>query len=166
MQDHELGAAMKMGMRRLASGVSVLSARDRHGDRFGMTVSSVTSVSDTPPSLLVCVNKQVALQGHVSTLGSHFAINILGRDQKDISNACAGMKGAQDRFSLGDWRQHEDQTPYLGDAQAVFFCTSDKVVSYGTHHIVIGRIYHVEMGLLAPDPLLYLDGGYGAVQKD
>lgn len=166
MQDHELGAAMKMGMRRLASGVSVLSARDEHGDRFAMTVSSVTSVSDRPPSLLVCVNKQVALQGHVSTLGSHFAINILGRDQKEISNACAGMKGVADRFSLGDWRQHEDSTPYLGDAQAVFFCTSDKVVSYGTHHIVIGRIYNVEMGTLALDPLIYLDGGYGAVQKE
>lgn len=166
MQDRELGAAMKMGMRRLASGVSVLSARDEHGDRFAMTVSSVTSVSDTPPSLLVCVNKQVALQGHVSTVGSPFAINILGRGQKDISNACAGMKSVQDRFSIGDWRQSEDQTPYLGDAQAVFFCTSDHVVSYGTHHIVIGRIYNVLIGPLALDPLVYLDGGYGGVQKD
>src|SRR5690625_6815798 len=166
MQDHELGAAMKMGMRRLASGVSVLSARDEHGDRFAMTVSSVTSVSDRPPSLLVCVNKQVALQGHVSTLGSHFAINILGRDQQEISNACAGMKGGADRFCLGDWRQHEDSTPYLRDAEAVFFCTSDMVDSYGTHHTALGRIYNVEMGTLALVPLIYLDGGYGAVQKE
>src|SRR5690554_6237827 len=165
MQDHELGAAMKMGMRRLASGVSVLSARDEHGDRFAMTVSLVTSVSDTPPSLLVCVNKQVAVEGHVSTLGSHFAINILGQDQKDISNACAGMKGYQDRFAIGDWRQDEDKVPWLGDAQAVFFCASDKVVGYGTHHIVIGRILDVQVGPLALDPLIYLDGGYGAVQK-
>src|SRR5690625_7400594 len=124
-----------MGMRCLASGVSVLSARDEHGVSFAMTVSTVTSVSDMPPALLVCVNKQVVLQGHVSTLGSHFAINILGRDQKEISNACAGMKGVADRFSLGDWRQHEDSTPYLGDAPAVFFCTSDKVLRYDTHSI-------------------------------
>jgi flavin reductase (DIM6/NTAB) family NADH-FMN oxidoreductase RutF len=166
MQEHELGTAMKMGMRRLASGVSVLSARTEHGDRFAMTVSSVTSVSDAPASLLVCVNKQVALEGHVSTLGSHFAVNILGREQRDISNACAGMEGYRDRFGLGDWREGPDKVPYLADAQAVFFCSSDKVVSYGTHHIVIGRIFDVLVGPLALDPLIYLDGGYGSVHKD
>ena len=77
-QEAELGMAMKMGMRRLASGVSVLSTRSDDGERHAMTVSSVTSVSDNPASLLVCVNKQVALEGHLSTPGTPFAINILG----------------------------------------------------------------------------------------
>lgn len=165
MLEHELGTAMKLGMRRLASGVSVLSARTEKDQRFAMTVSSVTSVSDTPASLLVCVNKQVAVQGHVSTLGSHFAVNILSAKQQEISNLCAGMEGEQDRFGRGDWRIDGNGVPYLADAQAVFFCQSDQVTGYGTHHIVIGKIHKVFLGELTLDPLIYLDGGYTRAHK-
>lgn len=162
-QTADLGMAMKMGMRRLASGVSILSTRDDAGERHAMTVSSVTSVSDNPASLLVCVNKQVALEGHLSTLGTPFAINILGSDQQAISNRCAGFEGDKPRFSLGDWRQGRDQVPYLADAQATFFCESDQVMTYGTHHIVVARIHEVKLGELSVDPLIYVDGGYAAI---
>ena len=162
-QEAELGMAMKMGMRRLASGVSVLSTRSDDGERHAMTVSSVTSVSDKPASLLVCVNKQVALEGHLSTPGTPFAINILGSDQQAISNRCAGFEGDQPRFSIGDWRQGRDEVPYLADAQATFFCESDQIMTYGTHHIVVARIHEVKRGELAVDPLIYVDGGYSAL---
>lgn len=161
----DLGMAMKMGMRRLASGVCVLSTRDEEGTPFAMTVSSVTSVSDNPASLLVCVNKQVALEGHLSTLGSRFAVSVLSHDQQTVSNLCAGFAG-NDRFAEGDWQDNDDRLPYLADAQAVFFCESDQVSSYGTHHIVVARITEVRMGSLAVDPLLYVDGGYAAIARD
>lgn len=161
----DLGTAMKLGMRRLASGVAVLSTRTDDGERFAMTVSSVTSVSDNPASLLVCVNTQLALEGHLSTQGSPFVINILSSEQKDISNLCAGFEGDKPRFSLGDWQQGEQNLPYLNDAQAAFFCESDRVMTYGTHHIVVARITDVKIGELAVDPLIYLDGGYAAIDK-
>lgn len=161
----DLGMAMKMGMRRLASGVCVLSTRDEQGVPFAMTVSSVTSVSDNPASLLVCVNKQVALEGHLSTLGSPFVVSILAHGQQEVSNLCAGFSGG-DRFAAGDWQNNEQNLPYLADAQAVFFCESDQVSSYGTHHVVIGKITSVRMGSLEVDPLLYVDGGYAAIARD
>ena len=159
--DAELGMAMKMGMRRLASGVSVLSTRTDDGERFAITVSSVTSVSDNPASLLVCINRQLSLEGHLATPGTPFAVNILSADQKDISNLCAGFEGDTPRFSRGNWQQGRDDVPYLADAQATFFCRSDQVMTYGTHHIVVARIIDVSLGELEVDPLLYVDGGYG-----
>jgi flavin reductase (NADH) len=166
MQASDLGVAMKLGMRRLASGVCVLSTHMDDGERFAMTVSSVTSVSDNPASLLVCVNKQVSLEGHLSALGSPFAISILSSHQQDISNLCAGLHPTDsDRFSLGDWQDGPDGLPYLADAQAAFFCRSDMVSSYGTHHIVVGRIFEVVLGGLTIDPLIYADGGYGVLQQ-
>lgn len=162
----DLGTAMKLGMRRLASGVSVLSARTEEGERHAMTVSSVTSVSDTPPSLLVCVNRQLALEGHLSTLGANFAINILASHQRDISNLCAGFEGDKPRFALGNWQAGPMEIPYLGDAQASFFCETDQVTSYGTHHIIIGRILEVRLGKPAVDPLVYINGGYSRLQSD
>lgn len=164
MQDVQLSSLMKHGMRRLAAGVCVLSIRTETGELFAMTVSSVTSVSDNPASLLVCINKQVSQQGHLSTLGNHFAINILSHDQQDISNLCAGREVGKDRSALGSWTQNADGLPYLADAQAVFFCRVDMASAYGTHHIVVGLIHDVVVNDAPPTPLIYIDGRYGSLQ--
>lgn len=160
MQDNQLSQLMKLGMRRLAAGVCVLSMRTDTGEPFAMTVSSVTSVSDNPASLLVCINKQVSQQGHLSTLGNEFAINILSEDQQDISNLCAGRELGRDRFALGAWATNARNLPYLEDAQAVFFCKVDMASVYGTHHIVVGLINDVVVGDAPPAPLVYVNGRY------
>ena len=160
MQNNNVSVAMKLGMRRLASGVCILSARMDNGELFAMTVSSVTSVSDNPASLLVCINKQVSQQGYLSTPGNQFAINALSADQEALSNLCAGREQGRDRFSLGAWHNDENNVPYLTDAQAVFFCEVDVVTDYGTHHIVVGKIHQVLVSEAEINPLLYVDGRY------
>jgi flavin reductase (NADH) len=165
MHNTQLSQSMKLGMRRLAAGVCVLSTRTESGELFAMTVSSVTSVSDNPASLLVCINKQVSQQGHLSTLGNQFAINILAQDQQEISNICAGRDQFKDRFSIGSWSQDKQGIPYLEDAQAVFFCRVDMASVYGTHHIVVGLIHDVHVGEKVLDPLVYVDGRYARLQS-
>lgn len=153
---------MKLGMRRLASGVCVLSTSLPNNQRFAMTVSSVTSVSDSPASLLVCINQQVSQQGHLATKGSQFAINVLSVGHKDVSNLCAGREPTRDRFEVGNWQEDETGLPVLGDAEAVFICQTDHVTTYGTHKIVIGVIHKVILNGAEVNPLLYADGSYGA----
>src|SRR5690606_24041106 len=87
----DLAKAMRDGMRRLPSGVCVVSAQTANSGRFAMTASSVTSVSDQPASLLVCVNRNARI-APVLNLGQKFAINILGQDHQDISVLCADRK--------------------------------------------------------------------------
>ncbi len=165
MHDKNLAASMKLGMRRLASGVCVLSARLDQDDDFAMTVSSVTSVSDSPASLLVCINQQVSKQAHLSTPGCRFAINVLGPQHQEVSNLCAGRSPDQHRLSVGDWRI-EEAMPVLEDAQAVFYCEADKVVTYGTHHIVIAKIFRVDVSSEPVAPLIYMDASYGSFLRD
>jgi flavin reductase (DIM6/NTAB) family NADH-FMN oxidoreductase RutF len=159
MRNKSVSEAMRVGMRRLASGVCVISARIT-GESFAMTASSVTSVSDNPASLLVCINKMVSQQEYFSTQGSVFAVNVLGEGHQAVSNLCAGREPGRDRFSLGGWRQ-DAPSPFLADAQVVFFCETDMLISYGTHQIVIARIQNVQVGDVAFAPLLYADGHYG-----
>ncbi|MES2676333.1 MAG: flavin reductase family protein [Pseudomonadota bacterium] len=159
MSDKSVSEAMKLGMRRLASGVCVISARIE-GEGFAMTASSVTSVSDNPASLLVCINKLVSQQEYFSTQGSVFAVNVLGEGHQAVSNLCAGREPGRNRFSLGDWKQNM-ACPYLADAQVVFYCETDMFISYGTHQIVIARINNVQVGEISFAPLLYADGKYG-----
>lgn len=163
MQDHQLIQLMKQGMRRLASGVCVLSARLADGEAFLMTVTSVTSVSDNPPSLLVCVNRQIQRHAELLPVGSRFAINLLNIDQSEISNLCAGRYDDRDRLSIGNWNQEE--WLFLADAQASFCCVTDKVVSYGTHEILFGRIEKVTIHNNEVDPLIYANGQYGSFKS-
>lgn len=165
MENNNLAVSMKLGMRRLASGVCVLSTILPGSQRFAMTVSSVTSVSDSPASLLVCINQLVSQQGHLATIGSQFAVNVLSTDHKDVSNICAGREPNRNRFDMGQWAEDESGLPMLTDAQAVFFCQTDQVTTYGTHKIVIGAIHKVILGVSIVDPLLYADGSYGAFTR-
>lgn len=162
MQNNNLAVSMKMGMRRLASGVCVLSTVLPDNQRFAMTVSSVTSVSDAPASLLVCINQSVSQQGHLATLGSLFAINVLSTGHQDISNLCAGREPGRDRFEVGSWEEGDMGLPVLVDAQAIFVCQTDQVATYGTHKIIIGAIHKIILGDAEVDPLLYADGSYGS----
>lgn len=159
MQSKSISDEMRLGMRRLASGVCVISAHIQ-GESFAMTASSVTSVSDSPASLLVCINKMVSQQEYFSTQGSVFAVNILGDEHQAISNLCAGREPGRDRFSEGNWTL-DKASPYLADAQTVFFCETDMLISYGTHQIVIAHIKRVIIGNVEFSPLLYADGSYG-----
>jgi flavin reductase (DIM6/NTAB) family NADH-FMN oxidoreductase RutF len=163
MQDNQLGQLMKLGMRRLASGVCVLSARLSDGEPFVMTVSSVTSVSDNPPSLLVCINRQIQRHEELLPLGTRFAINLLSNAQSEVSNLCAGRYEDKNRLSLGRWNQ--DDWLFLADSQVSFFCVTDKVVSYGTHEILIGRIEKVKIHTDEVNPLIYANGQYGSFKS-
>jgi flavin reductase (DIM6/NTAB) family NADH-FMN oxidoreductase RutF len=165
MQNNNLAVSMKLGMRRLASGVCVLSTKLANQQRFAMTVSSVTSVSDSPASLLVCINQQVSQQGHLATRDSKFAVNVLSTDHRDVSDICAGREPARDRFDTGNWQDDETGLPILGDALAVFICQTDQVMTYGTHKIIVGAIHKVILNGADVDPLLYADGCYGAFSR-
>ena len=165
-QTVDLSRAMKMGMRRLASGVSVLSARTDSGDCLAITMSSVTSVSDDPPSLLVCLNTQLWGEAYLAQQGARFAINLLSSKHQAVSNLCAGFEGDKPRFEVGNWVRGANGPPILSDAQAVFQCETDKVMTYGTHHILVGRIIEVDLGRDEVDPLVYFDGDYRLLNSD
>jgi flavin reductase (NADH) len=156
----QLGEDFRLGMRRLASGVCVVSTK-ANGQRFAMTASSVTSLSNSPASLLVCVNASASIQPFL-VKGQPFTVNILGTDQEQISNNCAGSCDGDERFTIGQWSDpDEDGAPFLKQAQAVFFCDVDNEnYQYGTHHIVIGRLTSVLIPEVDFAPLVYANGKY------
>lgn len=157
----DLAHDLRAGMRRLAAGVCVISTRS--GDlKYAMTASSVTSLSDNPPSLLVCVNQMAAIHS-VLTPGQIFAVNVLQRSAEDVSNICAQPNTGTERFNTGEWVENTGlSTPFLASSLATFFCKVDeKSIVYGTHQIVIGNLVEVRVSdVEQPEPLVYFNGGY------
>jgi len=119
-------------------------------------------VSDSPASLLVCINQQVSQQDYLARSGSRFIVNVLATHHQDVSNLCAGRELDRDRFSIGAWHEH-DGLPILADALASFVCEADQVSRYGTHHVVISRITDVIINGAEINPLLYVDASYGSL---
>jgi flavin reductase (DIM6/NTAB) family NADH-FMN oxidoreductase RutF len=155
---------LRAGMRRLAASVCVITACDNRGQRQAMTATAVTSVSDNPASLLVCVNRQTTLHTILAAGGS-FAVNVLDSTQASISVQCANGEAGEARFAHGDWDTHH-QLPYLRDAQAVFFCDSATNMTHGTHLIAIGNIREVLVSNTPVNPLLYANGQYRRLNEE
>src|SRR6188474_1275959 len=90
-------------MRHLAGGVSVITA-GRARDITGMTVTSVSSLSVDPPTLIVSINRESSSWPLVKRDG-FFGVNILTSDQINIAERFTGkggLKGA-DRFAGAGW---------------------------------------------------------------
>ena len=119
----------RQAMRSYIYSVSVMSSVDSHGSYSAITVSSVTSVSLDPPSLLVCINKSAGIHDTIE-VGTDFCINLLTKDQENISNLCSSFQTEGKRFDDENWDL--SSIPFLKGAQANIFCTVDKLISYHT----------------------------------
>ena len=67
----------RLAMRRYIYSVSIMSSKD-DGYLNAITVSSVTSISMDPPSLLICINKSARIHDTLK-IGSEFCINLLNK---------------------------------------------------------------------------------------
>ena len=160
--NEQLAAQTKLALRRLASAVAVVSCR--YGQtRHAMTATAVNAMSMDPPSMIVCVNRATPFHGAISA-ATRFAINILHRNQIEISMGCGGKTRGDDRFGQGAWGE-EAEVPILTDAQACVVCTKEAKFDYGSHTIFIGRVTSV--GIYGEvDPLIYVDGRYTCLPPD
>src|SRR6201997_3117948 len=74
-------------MRHWPHGVSVLTV-DVEGDRMGVTVSSLVSLSLDPPLVAVSIGKQASCYELVRRAG-RFAVSLLGADQEELARRFA-----------------------------------------------------------------------------
>ncbi|MBD1599872.1 flavin reductase family protein [Pseudomonas typographi] len=141
------------------TGVGIV-ATDGPGGRFGVTVSSMASVSAEPPMLLVCVRASSPSAQAVKANG-RFTLNLLHAAQAHLADAFAGRPrtGAAYDFSDPAWVSDADQAPRLEGACASFVCELESAQQAGSHLILIGTVsacYHQPQ-----PPLLYCGRRYG-----
>src|SRR4051812_18986411 len=139
--DREVSAADFRGaMRHLAGGVSVITA-GRGADISGMTVTSVSSLSVEPPTLIVSINRAASSWPLIQRYRS-FGVNMLAADQVDIAERFTGkdgLKGAG-RFAGLKSTTLVSGVPLLGGVLAAIDCELEHVVERHSHAIAIGRV--------------------------
>lgn len=149
-------------MARLGAAVNVITT-DGPGGRAGFTASAVTSVTDTPPTLIVCVNRSNDSYGAFMK-NKVLCVNTLTPTQEGLSPIFAGMTDHSDdeRFSGHDWHVLSTGAPVLDKALVVFDCSVTDVVESGTHDVFFCSVEAVRVGT-AIEGLIYYGRGYHTV---
>lgn len=152
------GQDFRQAMRRWATGVTVVTAR-HDGQRHGMTVSSFTSVSLAPPSVLVCLEKGTRT-GELVDASGFFGVVILDEAQQAVSDRFAGRQTEmQDRFEGLETYTLASGVDLLAQGLAGFDCRVISTQEVGDHYVYIGVVLAARVNQDGR-PLLYYDRAY------
>ncbi|HXP98069.1 MAG TPA: flavin reductase family protein [Telmatospirillum sp.] len=138
------------------TGVTIVTTLGNDSLRVGVTVSSFTSVSLTPPLILFCLDdRHSGLEAYRQC--GHFAINVLSEDQRALSVQFSSRK--HDKWKGVAFENWSSGVPILDDCVANFECALVDVRDGGDHRIFIGRVERMRYSETAK-PLVYCRGGY------
>ncbi|WP_188579179.1 flavin reductase family protein [Azorhizobium oxalatiphilum] len=154
--------AFRRALGHFATGVAVVTARAENGEVVGMTMSSFNSVSLDPPLVLFSVARSaLSLPAMLAARG--YGVNVLGRDQEDLSNRFSKAMG--DKWSDVDHVNGHEDAPLLAGAIAHFECAPYAHHDGGDHVIFLARVVRFsndEEG----DPLVFFRGRYRGLATD
>ena len=151
--------AYRDAMARLGAAVNIITT-DGPGGKRGFTASAVCSVTDSPPTLLVCLNRSSDSNQALKDNGVA-CVNVLSAGQQHLSPVFAGMgEGDYDaRFAQAAWTRLANGTTALAGALVSFECRVAQAREVGTHTVFFCEVDAVHAGDPGP-ALLYFARGY------
>jgi flavin reductase len=153
------GKIFREGMSRFGTAVNVVTT-DGPGGKAGFTATAVCSVSDAPPTLLVCLNRKSA-SGPILQKNRVFCVNTLSGECEALADVFAGRTGVvkDARFVTGTWSTLRTGAPVLDTAVAAFDCQVIEIRTMGSHNVIFGAV--VDVRLTAANPaLIYHNRAY------
>lgn len=130
---------------RFATGVCIVSFDGPDG-RHGLTINSFTSVSMSPPLVLVSVARDA--RGHDAIAGRPFCVNVLGAEQEALARCFAGGPPLEPAWLDGA------HAPRLAGVLAHLECAPWAAHEAGDHTLFVGQV--ADFGFRDGDALGYL----------
>ena len=147
----------RQGMSSLGAAVHVITTQGVAG-QAGFTASAVCSVTDTPPTLLVCLNRSASVFETFQQNGV-LCVNTLAVDQQHLSQAFGGKTPMADRFQLGQWSTLKTLAPVLQGALVSFDCEVVQSMTVGSHDVLICEVKAMQQ-TQGQNALLYFNRAY------
>lgn len=153
--------AFRLAMRHHAASVVLVTTDGPHG-HAGLTATAFSPVSDHPPIVLVCLNKQSRTASFLQANG-RFAVNILSAAEEDLARFFASShRSIDERFAAAGFAS-EMGLPSLSSATANLFCHVEAMNDVGSHRVFFGRVEGVRVG--EGLPLIYHNQTYGTLKR-
>ena len=153
----EAGPDLRALMRRFPHGVAVLTV-DAEGEKLGLTVGSLVSLSLEPPLVGVAIDRQAAMHELLRRAGG-FALSLLAKGQEWVAQHFA--RGVP---PIALWqgiasREGAAGAPLIVGALGWLECRLTAEHEAGDHTLFVGEVLSVELGENAP-PLVHVESGY------
>jgi flavin reductase (NADH) len=154
----------RQAMAHLGAAVNVITTAGAHG-RCGITASAVCSVTDAPPTLLVCLNRASAMHS-VFDGNRHVCINVLPASLEGIARHFAGMTGLsmEERFQLPVWDEGDSGVPILRGALASLQGRIVEAKDVGSHAVMFVETTDIRLRSDG-DSLIYFDRNFHRVPR-
>lgn len=137
-----------------AAGVHVITT-DGVAGRYGITMTAVSSITDDPPTVVLCINRQAAIVPILMANGE-LCINVLSSQQQDVAEHFAGITrlSPEERFAYHIW--HRGSTGQL-EVEGALAHLHGKIVAQhdvGTHHVFYVEIGEISINQSEENPAL------------
>ena len=142
-------------MGHFATGVTVITTKDKEGTPQGLTANAFMSLSLNPPLVLISVDKGATCYACFESPNG-FTVNFLGEDQEEISKRFA-TKGI-DKFSGLQWHPGGNGAAIIDGVLGYVECKITQCHDGGDHTIVVGEILNASA--TGDRPLLFFKGKY------
>jgi flavin reductase len=150
-------ADFRNAMATLGTAVHVITT-DGPAGRAGFTASAVCSVTDSPPTLLVCLNRAASVHATFAA-NDVLCVNTLAAGQEALSALFGGKTPMAERFEAAGWHTLASGAPVLQDALAAFDCRIAGRTSVGTHDVLYCEVLAIRQRPGA-DGLVYFGRRY------
>jgi flavin reductase len=152
-------------MARLGAAVNIITT-DGPGGLRGFTASAVCSVTDDPPTLLLCLNRTSDSNAALKE-NRVLCVNTLTAAQAHLSPIFAGMTehDIAGRFTAARWSRLVTGCPVLEEAVVSFDCRIAQVTEIGTHSVFFCEIDAIAHGSVH-EGLIYFARGYHPVRLE
>jgi styrene monooxygenase reductase component len=137
---------------RFATGIAIVSCLDDQDRPQGMTISSFTSISLDPATVLVSL-RPGRTHALIRRRGS-YGVSVLGGDQERWSRHFSGKP--QEDLDVA-W-ETKANVPVLRDALAWFACEVDSVLQVQDHTLFVARV--VDCDHASGSPLMFYASRY------
>ncbi|MGN7294711.1 flavin reductase [Rhizobium sp. SAFR-030] len=157
-EDHR--QAFRNAMSRLGAAVTIVTT-DGPGGRAGFAATAVCSVSDSPPTLLVCLNRGSSAHLPVTRNGV-VCVNVLAAEHEPLSRLFGGKTPVEERFAGAAWEETATGCYRLEGALTSFDCRISSIADGSTHEVLFCEVeaIHTRDG---GQGLIYFDRGYRTV---
>jgi flavin reductase (NADH)/flavin reductase/chlorophenol-4-monooxygenase component 1 len=157
------GTEFREALAYAATAVTII-ATDGPAGKAGVTCSAVCSVSDTPPTILFCVNRRSAANSVIKSNG-FLSVNWLSAHQTGISQVFAGIGHVPmlERFSDTRWQESVHGVPYRTDALVALDCRIASAMEIGTHSVFVASVLNARR-TSGGEPLVYCRREYATTR--
>ena len=132
-------------MANLAAAVNIVTSNGKAG-KCGITATAVMSITDTPPTVLVAINKRSEMNA-VFQGNKTMCVNVLSDTQEELACHFAGMRDStmEQRFEDPSWSDGELNQPVNSEAISSLEGEIVKQDELGTHNLYFVKLSHIKV---------------------